>query len=216
MSQQLPLMRKATAVWLIENTCLTFEQIAKFCGLHDLEIKGIADGDIASGIIGKSPIDSGQLTEEEIKRCESNPDFVLVLRESIASTINTPSGTKKPTKYTPIARRDDKPDAILYLLKYYPDITNKQIKKLIGTTDSMIESIRAKTHWNIKNIKPRDAVLLGLCTQSQFNQIILNAAPDEGEESPKTKAKSKAKPKAKTAVKPVLKSNAKAKSKNKA
>jgi len=171
--QALPLMRKATAVWLIENTSLTFDQIARFCGLHELEVQGIADGDVASGIIGQNPIFSGQLTEEEIKKCEANHERSLILNKSASSEIKETG--KKSGKYTPIARRQDKPDGIAYLLKYYPEITNLQIKKLIGTTDSMIDSIRNRTHWNLKNIKPRDVVLLGLCSQSQFNDIILTA-----------------------------------------
>jgi len=167
--QELPLMRKATAVWLVENTSLTFSQIARFCGLHELEVQGIADGDVASGIIGQNPILSTQLTEEEIKRCEADPETSLILNRTASSETKT---VEKRSKYTPIARRQDKPDGISYLLKYYPEITNGQIKKLIGTTDNMIDSIRSRSHWNMKNIKPRDLVLLGLCSQSQFNDII--------------------------------------------
>lgn len=169
MSQELPLMRKATAVWLVENTSLTFAQIAKFCGLHELEVQGIADGDVASGIIGQSPILSGQLTYEEIRRCEQDQKALLLINQNASSSIKT---VVKRSKYTPIARRQDKPDGIAYLLKYYPDISNNQIKKLVGTTDKMIESIRNRQHWNMKNIKPRDVVLLGLCSQSQFNDVI--------------------------------------------
>ncbi|GDX35944.1 hypothetical protein LBMAG18_04550 [Alphaproteobacteria bacterium] len=169
MSQELPLMRKATAVWLVENTSLTFAQIAKFCGLHELEVQGIADGDVASGIIGQSPILSGQLTYEEIRRCEQDQKAILLINQNVSSSIKT---VIKRSKYTPIARRQDKPDGISYLLKYYPDISNNQIKKLVGTTDKMIESIRNRQHWNMKNIKPRDVVLLGLCSQSQFNDVI--------------------------------------------
>jgi len=168
--QELPLMRKATAVWLVENTSLTFSQIARFCGLHELEVQGIADGDVASGIIGQNPILSTQLTSEEIKRCEADPEKSLILNKTASS--ETKSAEKKGSKYTPIARRQDKPDGIAYLLKYYPEITNGQIKKLIGTTDNMIDSIRSRSHWNMKNIKPRDLVLLGLCSQSQFNDVI--------------------------------------------
>jgi len=162
-------MRKATAVWLVENTSLTFHQIAQFCGLHELEVQGIADGDVATGIIGQSPILSGQLIHEEITRCEKDQNALLTLNRSSASPVKTGG---KVSKYTPIARRQDKPDGISYLLKYYPEITNSQIKKLVGTTDKMIDSIRNRTHWNMKNIKPRDVVLLGLCSQSQFNDVI--------------------------------------------
>jgi uncharacterized protein len=170
MTQELPLMRKATAVWLVENTSLTFTQIANFCGLHELEVQGIADGDVASGIIGQNPILSGQLTREEIARCEQKSDSTMLLNKSAASQVK--STEKAVGKYTPIARRQDKPDGISYLLKYYPEITNGQIKKLVGTTDKMIDSIRSRAHWNMKNIKPRDVVLLGLCSQSQFNDVI--------------------------------------------
>lgn len=176
MTQELPLMRKATAVWLVENTSLTFTQIANFCGLHELEISGIADGDVASGITGQNPIISGQLTEEEIKRCENDNSAILVLNRKNVSAIES---SKKNSKYTPIARRQDKPDGIAYLLKYFPEITNGQIRNLIGTTNSMIESIRNKTHWNIKVIKPRDVVLLGLCTQSQLNEIVASIKQPE-------------------------------------
>lgn len=170
MTQELPLMRKATAVWLVENTSLTFAQIARFCGLHELEVQGIADGDVASGIIGQNPFLSAQLTHEEIARCEKDPATILTLNKSVSSQAR--STEKEAGKYTPIARRQDKPDGISYLLKYYPEITNGQIKKLVGTTDKMIDSIRSRTHWNMKNIKPRDVVLLGLCSQSQFNDVI--------------------------------------------
>lgn len=186
MTQELPLMRKATAVWLVENTALTFVQIANFCGLHELEVQGIADGDVASGIIGQNPITSGQLTHDEIDRCSKDAKASLTLNKSVASNIK-PKG-KKVGKYTPIARRQDKPDGIFYLLKYYPDITNAQIKKLVGTTDKMIDSIRSRSHWNIKNIKPRDVVLLGICSQAQFNEVI-NSNKEKKEEKKPAKAK---------------------------
>ncbi len=187
MAQELPLMRKATAVWLVENTSLTFAQIASFCGLHELEVQGIADGDVASGIIGQNPILSGQLTREEIERCEKDRNSQMHLNRSVASTVK--SSDKKTGRYTPIARRQDKPDGIAYLLKYYPEITNSQIKKLVGTTDKMIDSIRDRSHWNMKNIKPRDVVLLGLCSQSQFNDILHNENTEKEVEKPKRKKK---------------------------
>lgn len=195
MTQELPLMRKATAVWLVENTSLTFTQIANFCGLHELEVQGIADGDVASGIIGQNPILSGQLTREEIARCEGKAESILTLNKSAASQVKS---TEKDSKYTPIARRQDKPDGIAYLLKYYPEITNGQVKKLVGTTDKMIDSIRSRAHWNMKNIKPRDVVLLGLCSQSQFNDVIsqVKSGGGEVEEKPVTKKKAPAKAKA--------------------
>lgn len=187
MAQELPLMRKATAVWLVENTSLTFSQIAVFCGLHELEVQGIADGDVASGIIGQNPILSGQLTREEIERCEKDQNAHMNLNRSVASTVK--SSDKKTGRYTPIARRQDKPDGIAYLLKYYPEITNSQIKKLVGTTDKMIDSIRDRSHWNMKNIKPRDVVLLGLCSQSQFNDILHNDNAEKEVEKPKKRRK---------------------------
>ncbi len=186
MTQELPLMRKATAVWLVENTSLTFLQIANFCGLHALEVQGIADGDVAAGIIGQNPIFSAQLTTEEIARCEKNPSTILVLNKSISSQIRT---AEKASKYTPIARRQDKPDGISYLLKYYPDISNGQIKKLVGTTDKMIDSIRGRNHWNMKNIKARDVVLLGLCSQSRFNEVIAQIKAEVVPEKPVKKRK---------------------------
>jgi hypothetical protein len=136
-------------------------------------VQGIADGDVAAGILGQNPILSGQLSREEIARCEKTSEADLVLIQGAASQVR---GTEKKSKYTPIARRQDKPDGIFYLLKYYPEITNAQIKKLVGTTDKMIESIRTRTHWNMKNIKSRDVVLLGLCSQSQFNDVIAHVA----------------------------------------
>ncbi len=173
-NKDLPLMRKATVVWLLENTSLTFKQIAVFCGFHELEIQGIADGDVAAGIVGQNPVTSGQLSTEEITRCQDDPEASLVLNTSVAKAIKI---AKKTSKYTPIARRGDKPDGIQYLLKYYPDISNAQIKKLVGTTNNMIESIRDKTHWNMKNLKPKDVVLLGLCSQSQLNEVVSSIKP---------------------------------------
>jgi hypothetical protein len=183
-------MRKATAVWLVENTSLTFSQIANFCGLHELEVQGIADGDVATGIIGQNPIFSGQLLREEITRCEADSKSSLVLNKGISSQVKA----EKSSKYTPIARRQDKPDGIAFLLKYYPEITNGQIKKLIGTTDKMIDSIRNRSHWNTKNIKARDVVLLGLCSQSNFNDVISHIKSEKTEtteEKPVKKTKAK-------------------------
>lgn len=169
----LPLMPKSTAVWLIENTILTFDQIAKFCGLHPLEVKGIADGEVASGIIGQNPITANQLTAEEIKRCEADPKALLKL-SNIAQK-HSKVRKKKVSKYTPIARRQDKPDAISWFIRHHPEVTDSQIIKLIGTTKNTIESIKTKSHWNMTNIKPRDPVLLGLCTQTEFDNILAKA-----------------------------------------
>ncbi|HLD76961.1 MAG TPA: cell cycle transcriptional regulator TrcR [Rickettsiales bacterium] len=184
-NKDLPLMRKATAVWLVDNTALSFKQIAQFCGLHELEIQGIADGDVAKGIIGQNPISSGQLNDDDIAKCEQNHELPLIINQDKTAEIK--SIGKKTGKYTPVARRQDKPDGIAYLLKYYPEITNAQIRKLVGTTDEMIDSIRNKSHWNMKNIKPRDVVLLGLCNQSLFNDVIATVK----EQSEKTLEKKK-------------------------
>ena len=162
-----PLMPKATAIWLVENTSLTFKQIAKFCGMHELEIKGIADGEVAQGIRGMSPIDNHEVTLSEIERCQKDPSTFLVIKPKIDT------GAKKTkSKYTPIARRQDKPDAILWILKNYPDMPDTKIAKLIGTTKNMIELVRSKEHWNIQNIRPRDPVLLGICSQTQLNKLV--------------------------------------------
>ncbi|MBN8828568.1 MAG: DUF1013 domain-containing protein [Sphingobacteriia bacterium] len=175
-----PLMPKATAVWLIENTTLTFEQIAEFCCMHPLEVQGIADGEVAQGIIGLDPAVSGQLTPEEIKRCEANPKAHLELSDKARRHIETKR--KKNAKYTPVARRQDKPDAIAWLIKNCPNIKDSQIVKLIGTTKSTIQSVRDRSHWNSTNIRPRDPVLLGLCRQVELDYLI-NSLKEE--ESPK-------------------------------
>ena len=167
-----PLMPKATAVWLIDNTTLTFEQISDFCGLHILEVKGIADGEVASGITGMSPVTAGQLTSEEIEICEKNPERTSKLSDSARRHIEVKKKKKKTAKYTPVARRQDKPDAIAWITKNHPDMSTSQIEKLIGTTKNTINAIRERTHWNITNIKPRDPVLLGLCTQIELDKAI--------------------------------------------
>lgn len=180
-TKQLPLMPKATAVWLVDNTALTFSQIANFCGLHELEVVGIADGDVAQGITGMDPIHSGQLTLDEIERCAKNPEASLTLSHSIADSFIS---KKKKGKYTPVARRQDKPDAIHWLVKNCPGITDKQIIKLIGTTITTIDAIRDRTHWNMGNIRSRDPVLLGLCSQIELDKImkILNIQPIDAPE----------------------------------
>ena len=162
----LPLMQKATAVWLVENTSLTFRQIAAFCGLHELEISGIADGEVAQGIRGMDPISTNQLTREEIENCERNADRNLELMINPAA-----KGEKKRRgpKYTPLSKRQDKPSAILWLVKFHPDLTDGQISKLVGTTKNTIQSIRQRSHWNINNIQPLDPVALGLCKQVELD-----------------------------------------------
>jgi hypothetical protein len=170
--QNIPLMPKSTAVWLVENTSLTFKQIATFCGLHELEVKGIADGDVAKGIVGMDPINMGQLTKEEIERCSADSNASLNMISAFTDKVsNKTSAKKKQTKYTPIARRRDKPDAIFWLIKNFPDVPDSQIVKLIGTTKSTIEAIRSRTYWNINELRPRDPVLLGLCTQREIDNL---------------------------------------------
>lgn len=176
-----PLMPKATAIWLINNTSLSFEQIADFCQIHILEIQGIADGEVAVGIVEEDPIMNGQLTQEEIARCEKDPSARLKLSNSIDAHLNK---IKKNVKYTPIARRQDKPSAILWFLKNHPYVKDAQIIKIIGTTRSTIDAIRNKEHWNMANIRPKDPVLLGLCSQATLNMII-NAAEEEAEKEAK-------------------------------
>ncbi|MEK6733555.1 MAG: cell cycle transcriptional regulator TrcR [Pseudomonadota bacterium] len=180
----LPLMPKATAVWLIENTTLTFDQIAVFCGLHPLEVKGIADGEVAIGIAGENPINREQLTKEEIKRCEANEDARLLLSTQAQSHIKIFDKKKKTAHYTPIAKRQDKPDAVSWFIRYYPTVTDQQIVKLIGTTKSTINAIKARTHWNMNNIKPRDPVLLGLCSQTDLDKLLEKAKAQIAEEAP--------------------------------
>lgn len=174
-NKQVPIMPIATALWLIDNTPLTFKQIADFCGIHELEVETIANGESAQGIRPINPIISGQLTHEEIKRCSENPTAVLHLRPDDTHLTNK-KPAKRFAKYTPIARRQDKPDAIFWLLKNYPEIQDSQIIKLIGTTKSTIHAIRDKTHWNTKNIRARDPVLLGICNQVELDNIIQSLA----------------------------------------
>jgi hypothetical protein len=169
-NKKLPLMPKSTAIWLIDNTALTFKQIAEFCGLHELEVEGMADGDVAEGLKGSSPISSGQLTQAEIERCSRDPHAKLALSHSVADEFIYKKSKKK---YTPVARRQDKPYAILWLLKNCPGIKDNQIIKLIGTTQHTLNSIKERTHWDIANLKPRDPVLLGLCSQTDLDKLML-------------------------------------------
>jgi len=171
---QRPLMPKATAVWLVENTSLTFEQIAEFCGLHVLEVKGIADGDVAQGIKGMDPISSGQLTRDEIKKAQSDEDYRLQLAKSKIAI--PPVKTKRAPKYTPLSRRHDRPNAILWVLRYHPELRDSQIMRLVGTTKPTIESIRERTHWNSPNLQPQDPVALGLCSQTDLDAEVGKAA----------------------------------------
>jgi len=182
--KNLPLLPKATAMWLIENTSLTFKQIADFCGIHELEIKGMADGEVSQSIKGLDPIANGQLTLEEIERCSKDPESSLQISHSPAYDLMK-NQKKKSAKYTPIARRQDKPDAIYWLLRNYPDIQDAQLVKLIGTTKNTIDAIRTRSHWNMKSIHPRDPVLLGLCSQVELNKVVenLEAAANSAKEN---------------------------------
>jgi hypothetical protein len=164
-------MPKATAVWLVENTTLSFEQIADFCGMHPLEIQGIADGEVATGIMGQDPVAGGELASEEIVKAEKDEDYRMVMSDHAIKHIKMQGAKKKGARYTPVARRQDKPEAIAFIIKNYPYIPDSQIIKLIGTTKKTIESIKERTHWNIANIKPKDPVLLGLCMQTQLDAI---------------------------------------------
>ncbi len=174
MSDRRPLMPKATAVWLVENTSLTFDQIAAFCGLHVLEVKGIADGDVAQGIKGLDPVTSGQLTREEIEGAERDPTHALKLAEPKVVVPETP--TKKGPRYTPVSRRHDRPNAVLWLLRNHPELKDSQIMRLVGTTKPTITQIRDRTHWNSPNLTPQDPVTLGLCSQIDLDNEVKKAA----------------------------------------
>ena len=174
MSERRPLMPKSTAVWLVENTSLSFEQIAEFCGMHLLEVKGIADGDVAAGIKGMDPISTGQLTREEIKRAEEDETYHLRLAEP---KLEIPQvKTKRGPRYTPVSRRHDRPNAVLWLLRNHAELKDSQIMRLVGTTKPTIAQIRERTHWNSPNLAPQDPVTLGLCTQSDLDAEVRKAA----------------------------------------
>jgi hypothetical protein len=164
-----PLMPKATAVWLVENTVLTFEQIANFCNLHALEVQAIADEEVAIGMQGIDPITNGQLTKEELQRCEADPNARL---EMAKTDIPQPLARSEGPRYTPVSKRQDKPDAIAWLLRHYPEISDAQIGRLIGTTKPTINQIRDRTHWNTPNLRPRSPVELGLCKQEDLNTAL--------------------------------------------
>ncbi len=168
----LPLMPKATAVWLVENTSLSFDQIGEFCGLHRLEIQAIADGEVAVQMQGLDPIANGQLTIEEIERCQKDP----AARLQISKEAHPVELVKhKGPRYTPIAKRQDKPDAISWLIKNHPELSDGQISKLVGTTKPTIQAVRDRSHWNSPNIKPRHPVALGLCTMEMLEAAVARA-----------------------------------------
>jgi len=168
MATPAPLMPKATAVWLLDNTALTFDQIAEFCKLHPLEVKAIADGDSAQGIKGLDPIQTGQLTREQISAAEANPERKLTLSESKVS-VPSPERGKKGPRYTPVSRRQDRPNAILWLVRNHPELKDAAIMRLVGTTKSTIAAIRDRTHWNAAALAPMDPVTLGLATQTDLD-----------------------------------------------
>jgi hypothetical protein len=172
-----PLMPKATAVWLVENTGLTFDQIAEFCGLHPLEVKGIADGEVATGVRGLDPVGAGMLTREELARCEADPKAKLQLARSIATEIKLPR--RKEPRYTPLSKRQDRPDAIAWLLRHHPELGDAQICKLLGTTKATVHAVRDRTHWKSAEIRPRDPVLLGLCQQIELDEAIARARAEQ-------------------------------------
>jgi hypothetical protein len=169
-----PLMPKATAVWLVDNTSLTFEQIADFCGLHPLEVKGIADEDVAKGIKGQDPVTSGQLTREQIEEAEKNPKLRLKMAPPKHKMPSVKQ--KKAPRYTPVSKRQDKPDAVYWILRNHPEFADADIIKLIGTTKATIQKIRERSHWNATNIKAVDPVTLGLCSQLELDLAVTRAA----------------------------------------
>ncbi|MEZ5749932.1 MAG: DUF1013 domain-containing protein [Caenibius sp.] len=175
MSQVTPLMPHATASWLVDNTALSFSQIAEFCGLHILEVQAMADDLASSKYTGRDPIHSGELTHDEIERGQADPDYVLQMQKAPTSV----SRTKGP-RYTPVSKRQDKPDGIAWLLRNHPEISDAQIGKLIGTTRNTIAAVRDRTHWNIQNIQPKDPVTLGLCSQRELDAIVAKAAKKAG------------------------------------
>lgn len=174
-----PLMAKATAVWLVDNTTLSFKQIADFCDLHELEVQGIADGDVAAGVKGFDPIANNQLEQSEIDKAEADPAYKLQLKYNPAAAGEE---KRRGPRYTPLSKRQDRPAAILWLVKFHPELTDGQISKLVGTTKPTIQAIRERTHWNIQNIQPIDPVALGLCKQSELDAAVQKAAAKKARE----------------------------------
>ena len=167
-----PIMAKATAVWLVDNTTISFKQIGDFCGLHELEVQGIADGDVAAGVKGFDPIANNQLTQDEIDAAEQNPLHALKLKHNPAATGEE---KRRGPRYTPLSKRQDRPNSILWLVKFHPELADSQIAKLVGTTKPTIQSIRNREHWNIQNMEPIDPVALGLCKQSELDAAVQKA-----------------------------------------
>ncbi len=176
-----PIMAKATAVWLVDNTTISFKQIADFVGMHELEVQGIADGDVAQGVKGFDPIANNQLTQEEINSAQSNPLHKLKLKFNAAAQGEE---KRRGPRYTPLSKRQDRPASILWLVKFHPELTDGQISKLVGTTKPTIQAIRERTHWNISNIQPIDPVALGLCKQSELDAVVQKAAAKKAADAP--------------------------------
>jgi hypothetical protein len=181
-----PLMPKATAVWLVENTSLSFQQIADFCGLHPLEVKGIADEDVAQGIKGLDPITSNQLTRDEIERGQADPNYKLRLQKSIVVVPTGKGKQRKRPKYVPVSKRQDRPNAIVWLVRSHPELSDAQVIRLVGTTKSTIEKIRDRSHASMSSFQPVDPVALGLCTQAELDTEVEKAAKrvEAGTEQP--------------------------------
>ncbi len=169
----LPIMAKATAVWLVDNSTMSFKQIADFCGLHELEVNGIADGEVAVGIKGFDPITNNQLDRDEIERAEKGPGHKLKLKYNPAAEGEL---KRKGPRYTPLSKRQDRPSAIAWLVKFHPELADSQISKLVGTTKPTIQAIRERTHWNISQIQPVDPVALGMCKQGELDETVRIAA----------------------------------------
>jgi len=176
-----PLMPKATAVWLVDNTALTFDQIASFCRLHPLEVSAIADGDAAQGIKGADPIQSGQLTRAEIEKAQADPNHKLKLSRP-KTVVGAPK--RKAPRYTPVSKRQDRPNAILWLVRHHPELKDQAIIQLVGTTKTTIQAIRDRTHWNAANLQPLDPVTLGLCSQIELDHEVEAAARDVAARQP--------------------------------
>jgi len=174
-----PIMAKATAVWLCDNTTITFKQIADFCGLHELEVQGIADGDVATGVKGFDPIANKQLTQEEINKAEASALHKLKLLYNPASAGEE---KRRGPRYTPLSKRQDRPASIYWLVKFHPELSDGQISKLVGTTKPTIQAIRERTHWNINNIEPIDPVALGMCKQSELDAAVQKANAKKAKE----------------------------------
>ena len=200
MADQQILMPKATAVWLVDNTSITFEQIADFAGLHPLEVKGIADGEVARDIRGSDPITTGQLTREELAKAQADPSYRMKAHKSRHAELLKP--IKKGPRYTPVSRRQDRPDAIAWFVRNHPEITDAQVSKILGTTKATIDQVRDRTHWNSANIKPVDPVTLGLVTQLELDAVVKMAAEKKTRDDARKAAQKPDGPTLRTAAEP--------------